>query len=70
MRCVLGGASDGDDEPVERGVFCVRVFPVSLLVEEEADEGSRKDIFRAVVMEFATLIATCTHHAIPKCNLE
>lgn len=71
MRCILGGASEGGDEPVEReGFFLVRSFPVSLLPEEDADEGSHKEIFGAVVMEFATLLATCTHHAIPKCNLE
>lgn len=71
MRIILGGASDGDDEPVEReGVLFVRVFPVSLLAEKEADEDSRKGIFGAVVMEFATLLTTCTHHVIPKCNLE
>ena len=71
MRIILGGINDSDDGPVEReGALLVRVFLVALVAEEVAEEGSRKGSFGAVAMDFATLLATCTHHVIPICKLE
>ena len=71
MRIVLGGINDSDDGPVEReAALLVRVFLVALVAKEVAEEGSRKRVFGAVTIEFATLLATCLHHVIPICNLE
>lgn len=73
MWIILGGATDDDDDgPSEREEeeLFVCVFLLELVAEEVAEQGSGRGLFGAVGSEFDTLLATCTHHVMPMCNLE